>query len=93
MQDLKAYVLITTRSGMAEKVTETIKKINGVISAECVYGRFDVIAIIESREMKTINSAVHQIQKYPEVLHTETAFSHYAQDYESEKLKSQGIIE
>jgi DNA-binding Lrp family transcriptional regulator len=81
---MKAYVLITARHGTADKVAETLRKIKNVMSAECVYGRYDVIAIVESPEMKTLSRVVHQLQKQPQILHTETAFSHYAQDYESE---------
>jgi DNA-binding Lrp family transcriptional regulator len=81
---MKAYVLITARHGTADKVAETLRKIKNVISAECVFGRYDVIAIVESPEMKTLSRVVHQLQKQPQILHTETAFSHYAQDYESE---------
>lgn len=81
---MKAYVLITTRHGTADKVAETLRKIKNVMSAECVYGRYDVIAIVESPEMKTLSRVVHQLQKQPQILHTETAFSHYAQDFESE---------
>jgi len=81
---MKAYVLITTRHGTADKVAETLRKIKNVMSAECVYGRYDVIAIVESPEMKILSRVVHQLQKQPQILHTETAFSHYAQDYESE---------
>ena len=84
VRDMKAYVMITTKSGTAEKLTETIRKVKSVISAECVFGRFDVIAIVESPEMKTISRVVHQIQRHPEVLHTETAFTHYPEDHESE---------
>jgi uncharacterized protein with GYD domain len=81
---MKAYVLITARHGTADKVAGTLRKIKNVMSAECVYGRYDVIAIVESPEMKTLSRVVHQLQKLPQILHTETAFSHYAQDYESE---------
>lgn len=92
-QDMKAYVLVTTKSGTAEKVAKAFKKIKSVTSTECVYGRFDVIVIIESPEMNTIDRIVHTIQRHPEVLHTETALSHCTEDYQSEMLKSQGIIE
>jgi DNA-binding Lrp family transcriptional regulator len=80
---MKAYVLITARRGTAEKVAETVRKIKNVTNAECVYGRYDVIAIVESPEMKTLSRVVHQLQKQPQILHTETAFSHYAENHET----------
>ena len=77
---MKAYVLITARRGTAEKVAETLRKLKDVTSAECVYGRYDVIAIVESPDMKTLSRVVHQLQKQPTILHTETAFSHNVED-------------
>lgn len=90
---MKAYVLVTTKSGTAEKVAKAIRKMKSVTNAECVYGRFDVITIVNSPEMETIDRIVHAIQRNPDVLHTETALTHYTVEYHSEKLKSQGIIE
>ena len=81
---MKAYVLIRTRSGTEEKVAETIKNIKGVTSADSVYGHYDVIAIVESPEMKILSSIVHEIRKQSGVLHTETAFSQRTEDSESE---------
>ena len=81
---MKAYVLITARHGTAEELAKTIRKVKKVTSSECLYGRFDVIAIVESPEMKSLSRVVHQIQKYPQIIHTETAFSHCAEELESE---------
>jgi len=81
---MKAYILITARRGAAYGLAETLRKVKNVTNSECVYGRFDVIAIVESPEMKALSRVVHQIQKYPQILHTETAFSHCAEDSESE---------
>jgi len=77
---MKAYVLITARRGTAENVAQTLCKIKNVTSAECVYGRYDVIAIVESPDMKTLSRVVHQLQKQPTILHTETAFSDKVDD-------------
>ncbi len=85
---MRAYILITARHGTADKLAETIRKVKSVTSSECVYGRFDVIAIVQSPEMKTLSRIVNQIQKYPQILHTETAFSHHMDEEES-----QGIAE
>ena len=84
VQNVKAYILITARRGTADKLAETIRKVKYVKSSECVYDRFDVIAIVESPEMKSLSRIVNQIQKYPQIIHTETAFSHHAEDVECE---------
>ena len=49
-----------------------------------VYGHYDVIVIVESPEMKSLSRVVNQIQKYPQIIHTETAFSHCAEELEPE---------
>jgi len=77
---VKAYVLITARRGTAESVAKTLCRIKNVTSAECVYGRYDVIAIVESPDMRTLSRVVHQLQKEPTILHTETAFSDKVED-------------
>jgi DNA-binding Lrp family transcriptional regulator len=81
---MKAYVLITARHGTADKLAETIRKVKNVTSSDCVYGHYDVIVIVESPEMKSLSRVVNQIQKYPQIIHTETAFSHCAEELESE---------
>ena len=80
---MKAYVLITARHGTAYKLAESIRKVKNVTSADCVYGHYDVIAIVQSQEMKSVSRVVNQIQKYQQIIHTETAFSHLAEDVES----------
>ena len=69
---------------MANKLAETIKKVKNVTSSDCVYGHYDLIVTVESQEMKTIGRVVNQIQKYPQIIHTETAFSYCMEDSESE---------
>jgi DNA-binding Lrp family transcriptional regulator len=83
---MKAYVLATTRVGTSERVAEAIMKVKNVISAEAVYGRFDVIIVANSEEMETIDGIIHAIQGNPDVLHTETFLTHF-------KAKSEGITE
>jgi len=83
---MKAYVLATTRIGTAEKVAEAIRKEKNVTSADAVYGRFDVIIIANSPEMEIIDGIIHEIQRNPDVLHTETALTHFT-------AESQGITE
>lgn len=81
---MKAYIFITARRGMADKLAETIRKVKNVTSSDCVYGHYDVIVVVENPEMKTISRVVNQIQKYPDIIHTETAFSHCVDAPESE---------
>ncbi len=94
---MRAYILVTTKSGAAEDVAKIFRNEKNVVSAECIYGRFDVIIIIETSNMKNIDKIVHKLQKNPGVVHTETAITHYLHEledeYHRENLKSIGGIE
>ncbi len=76
---MKAYILISARRGAANKLAMDLRKIKHVTSSDCVFGRYDVITIVESAEMKTISQVVNQIQKQEGILRTETAFSQYVE--------------
>lgn len=72
---VKAYILITTRPGTSEIVSQDLKKIKGVIKAESVYGRFDVIALAEAKDHQTLNEVVYKgVGSNPKVIHSETCF-------------------
>lgn len=73
---MKAYILITTKPGTSEEVVKEIKKIPGIVCADSVWGRFDVIAVIEAGSLKSIQETVYRvIPKIPHVIHTETAIT------------------
>ena len=72
---VRAYILITTRPGTSEGVSKELKKIRGIINAESVYGRFDVIALAEAEDHKTLNEIVYAgVGENPKVIHSEICF-------------------
>ena len=70
---IKAYILITTRPGTSEETAKELRKVKGVLQAESVYGRFDVIALVQGEDHKTINEIVYKmVGSNPKVIHSET---------------------
>ena len=70
---IRAYILITTRPGTSENVSVDLRKIKGVLQAESVYGRFDVIALVEAEDHRTLNEVVYKwVGENPKVIHSET---------------------
>ncbi len=70
---VRAYILITTRPGTSETVSQDLRKIKGILKAESVYGRFDVIALAEAKDHKTLNEIVYKsVGANPKVIHSET---------------------
>ena len=69
----RAYVFITTERGEADAVAAEIFHQDGVLSADQVFGRCDVIALIEANDLHGIISIVrNKIAQADHVVHTET---------------------
>ncbi|UCC58049.1 MAG: Lrp/AsnC ligand binding domain-containing protein [Candidatus Bathyarchaeum sp.] len=74
---MKAYLLIETKPGTSEKVVKAIKgRVKKVLHADSVYGRHDVIVVIEAPDLETLNEIVYKvIEKDPNIVHTETSIT------------------
>ena len=74
---MKAYLLIETRPGTSEDVVKGIRmRFENVLQADSVYGRHDVIVVLEAPDLETLNEFVYKvIEKDPNIIHTETAIT------------------
>jgi DNA-binding Lrp family transcriptional regulator len=74
---MKAYLLIETRPGTSEDVVKAIKmRFENVLHADSVYGRHDVIVVLEAPDLESLNDLVYKvIEKDPNIIHTETAIT------------------
>ncbi|MEM1515366.1 MAG: Lrp/AsnC ligand binding domain-containing protein [Candidatus Bathyarchaeia archaeon] len=72
---IRAYIFIETKPGTSLDVVKRIKsKVREVIQADAIYGRFDVIAVIETTDFETLHNLVYNvIEKDPDIVHTETS--------------------
>ena len=72
---MRAYALITTKPGTSEEVVKRIKKnVKEAIQVDTVYGRFDVIVVVETSKIEDINQILYRvIEKDPNIIHTETS--------------------
>ena len=50
----KAFVLIETVAGRIKEVASTLQQLEGVKSADCVTGPYDLIAVIEGKNLNEI---------------------------------------
>ena len=53
-----AYILINTSPGKDREVTSAVAKIEGIKEAHLVTGPFDVIAVVETPDMKALGEIV-----------------------------------
>lgn len=74
---MRAYLLIVTKPGTSEELVRDLRKsqkVEGLIQADSVYGRFDAIAMLEASSLERISEIVYRIvEKHPTIVHTETA--------------------
>ena len=54
----KAFVLIETEVGKSKEVVASLKQLNGVRSVDTVTGPYDIIAIIEGKNLNEIGELV-----------------------------------
>jgi DNA-binding Lrp family transcriptional regulator len=72
---MKAYILLSTKPGTSLEVVQRIKeKVNQVIVADAIFGRYDAIIVLEAPALENINQVVYRIiEKDPNVIRTETS--------------------
>jgi len=69
----RAYVLITSGKGEADTVAAEITHKDGVLTADQVFGQYDVMALIEADNLEGLVSIVrNEIATADHVVHTET---------------------
>ena len=54
----KAFVLIETLVGRSKEIVDTLKQIEGVKSVDMVTGDYDIIVIIEAKNLSAIGDIV-----------------------------------
>ena len=69
----RAYILIETQVGRTKQVAQELRAFQGVVSADVITGRFDIIALIEAPDMSAMADLVTgQVQGIRGVLRTIT---------------------
>lgn len=70
---VKAYVLVHVQPGAGKRVTQEVTALKGVVSANYVTGPYDVIAVVEARDLGHLGSeTLRKIQSIDGVLRTLT---------------------
>jgi len=74
---MRAYIFIQTKPATSLQVVERIRdKVNEVVQADAIYGRFDAVVIVETPNLESINEIVYKvIEKDPNIIHTETSLA------------------
>jgi DNA-binding Lrp family transcriptional regulator len=65
-----AYVFVTTRE--PQKVVQSIRKIQGVVKADALFGTPDVIALVEGSDIASMDAVIDKIALVPKVQGTDS---------------------
>ncbi len=70
---IRAFILIETAVGNGHQVVTALRQIKGISSADLVTGPYDVVVIVEARDLNALGAMVlRQIQSSPGVVRTLT---------------------
>jgi hypothetical protein len=65
-----AYVFVAT--SQPKKAVQTIRQIEGVVKADALFGTPDAIAIVEGRDIASMDAVIDRIVAIPEVVGTDS---------------------
>ena len=70
---MKAFVLVTTRTGEIRDVVRQLTRVEGVLEAHMTFGPYDAIAIIQAQDINHLGRILsNAIQPIPGVTQTLT---------------------
>ena len=73
---MKAYILISIRTGEIHEVVRQLRRLKGVVEANMTFGPYDAIAVVEANDVNHLgNILAIQIQPIPGVVETLTCIS------------------
>lgn len=58
--------------GVAKTVKEKIAEMPGVLKVETIFGRYDIIAEVEAKDLKELDHITDKMSNIPSVMSTET---------------------
>ncbi len=67
-----AYVMINTAPDKMEAVLEEVKAIEGTVEAYMLYGVYDIVVEIESKNVEELKEKILGIRKLPYIISTLT---------------------
>ena len=71
----KAYILIETAVGKTREVAQKLRQVDGMISVDVVTGPYDVIALLEAKDITSIGDLVTDKVHFTGVVRTVTCIS------------------
>jgi len=71
-QSVKAYFMAIVKRGTEHEVAEKLKKIEGITDVLVTYGLWDIVARIETKDLKKLDLLITDMRKITEIVQTST---------------------
>ena len=71
----KAFILIETAVGRTREVAHALREVDGMISVDVVTGPYDIIALLEARDITAVGDLVTDKVHFTGVVRTVTCIS------------------
>lgn len=73
---MKAYILLTIRTGDVPQVLHLLTKVSSVVEAHMTFGPYDAVAVLEAEDVHAIGKIISsEIQPIPGILETLTCLA------------------
>jgi hypothetical protein len=70
-----AYIFIT--SSQPKKVLRIIRKIEGVVHADAIFGTPDIISIVKGKDISDMDSVIDKIAEVPDIINTDSKIARW----------------
>jgi DNA-binding Lrp family transcriptional regulator len=73
---MKAYVLISVRTGEVREVLRQLRRVEGVAEATMTFGPYDAVAVVEAADVNAIGRILYSgVQPVPGITQTLTCLA------------------
>jgi len=71
-QPVKAYFMAIVKRGTEHEVAEKLRKVEGITDVLVTYGLWDIVARIETKDLKKLDLLITDMRKISEIVQTST---------------------
>jgi DNA-binding Lrp family transcriptional regulator len=72
-----AYVFVDTENPGPKRVVREIRKLDGVVRADALFGTPDIVVLVEGDDIAAMDSVIDQIAELPGVLDTDSKIARW----------------
>jgi len=71
-QPVKAYFMAIVKRGTEHEVAERLRRVEGITEVLVTYGLWDIVARIETENLKKLDAIITDMRKITEIVQTST---------------------